>query len=230
MAEMKTRQFLPVVTLVLLLAGMVSAQQSAPSPQRLRISQGVAMGLITHRIEPQYPEEARRRSIQGQVVVRFVIDKEGNTTDVFAIEGDPLLRDAAVAAVKQWKFKPYLLNGEPIQVETNATLGFKLNPPLDPGPPGKLRVSQDVAERDILRKVNPVYPAVAVINHIHGIVILSGTIDTKGNMVDVKPVSGHPVLVDAAVQAVKQWKYKPYMLNGQPVAVETTVKISFGLR
>ena len=187
------------------------------------------MGLITHRVEPEYPEEAHKRYIEGQVVVRFLIDKEGNTTDVLAVEGDQLLRDAAVAAVKQWKFKPYLLNGEPVQVETNATLKFKLKPPLDPGPPSKLRVSQGVAESNIRRKVSPVYPAEAVVNHVQGDVILRGTIDTEGNMVDVKPVKGDPMLIDAAMQAVKQWKYKPYTLNGRPVVVETTIKISFRL-
>ena len=187
------------------------------------------MGLIKHRVEPEYPENARARHVEGKVVVRYLIDKEGNTKGVFAVEGDPLLRDAAVAAVQQWKFSPYLLNREPFQVETRAILEFKLKPPVDRGHSRKLRISQGVAERNIIKKVNPVYPEEARAHRIQGYVILSGTIDREGNLIDVQPISGHPWLVEAAVQAVKQWKYKPYTLNGKPVEVETQIKISFRL-
>jgi protein TonB len=93
--------------------------------------------------------------------------------------------------------------------------------------PLKLRVAQGVAERMVLHKVPPHYPEDAKQNHITGDVILDFTVDRSGNVTGLKIVSGHPLLAPAAVDAVEQWKYKPFLLNGEPVEVETTVKISF---
>jgi protein TonB len=91
----------------------------------------------------------------------------------------------------------------------------------------KLRVAQAVAEGKIIKKVPPRYPIEAKRKHITGVVILDFTIDKSGNVEDLKMVSGDPILTQAAVEAVRQWKYTPYLLNGDPVEVETTVKITF---
>jgi len=100
-------------------------------------------------------------------------------------------------------------------------------PPPKVAAPQKLRVSQGVAEGNLLRKVEPQYPQMAKIAHIQGDVILAATISKNGTIENLHQVSGHPILVQAAMEAVKQWKYKPYLLNGEPVEVETTVKVSF---
>lgn len=93
--------------------------------------------------------------------------------------------------------------------------------------PVRLRVSGGVAEKNILYKVPPRYPVEAKEKHITGDVILSVTIDHRGNVSELKVISGDPILARAAADAVKQWKYKPYLLNGEPVFIDTTIRITF---
>jgi protein TonB len=100
-------------------------------------------------------------------------------------------------------------------------------PPPKVATPQKLRVSQGVAEGNLTHRVEPQYPQMAKVAHIQGDVLLAATISKSGAIENLHAVSGHPILVQAAMEAVKQWKYKPYLLNGEAVEVETTVKVSF---
>ena len=96
-------------------------------PQRVRISQGVTSGMLIHKVEPPYPTIARAARVQGNVVLKAVIDKEGNIQDLQLASGHPMLVPAAIAAVRQWRYRPYLLNGLPVEVETTITVIFTLN-------------------------------------------------------------------------------------------------------
>jgi len=100
-------------------------------------------------------------------------------------------------------------------------------PPPKVATPQKLRVSSGVAEGLKVHDVTPTYPQMARIAHIQGDVILQATISKTGAIEGLHGVSGHPILIQAAMEAVKQWKYKPYILNGDPVEVETTIKVQF---
>ena len=100
-------------------------------------------------------------------------------------------------------------------------------PPPKVATPQKLRVSQGVAEGNLVHRVEPQYPQMAKVAHIQGEVILAATISKSGVIENLHAISGHPILAQAAMDAVKQWKYKPYLLNGEAVEVETTVKVSF---
>jgi periplasmic protein TonB len=82
----------------------------------------------------------------------------------------------------------------------------------------------------LIYKVVPVYPHLAVLSRVSGTVILMARIDEEGNVVDLNVVSGHPLLRDAAIQAVKQWKYSPTVLNGDPMPVQATVNVIFTLK
>src|SRR5437899_114847 len=81
------------------------------TPQRIRISGGVTKGLLIHRVEPTYPPLARSARVQGDVVLSAVIDANGQIQNLQLMSGHPMLVASAVAAVKQWRYKPYLLNG-----------------------------------------------------------------------------------------------------------------------
>jgi protein TonB len=94
--------------------------------QRVRMSQGVTKGLLTYRIEPTYPTVAREARIHGEVVLTAIIDKDGNIENLQLVSGHPMLAPAAINAVKQWRYKPYLLNGQPVEVETTITVNFEL--------------------------------------------------------------------------------------------------------
>jgi protein TonB len=103
-------------------------KMSAPAaPKRVRISQGVTKGMLIQKIEPTYPPIARSARIQGQVVLTAVISKAGVIENLTLLSGHPMLVPAALDAVKQWRYKPFLLNGEPVEVETTVTLTFQLS-------------------------------------------------------------------------------------------------------
>jgi len=96
-------------------------------PQRIRISGGVTKGLLIQRIEPTYPTLARSARVQGEVVLSAVISTSGQIENLQLVSGHPMLVPAAIAAVRQWRYKPYLLNGQPVEVETTITVIFTLS-------------------------------------------------------------------------------------------------------
>jgi protein TonB len=96
-------------------------------PKRVRISQGVTQGLLVHRVEPTYPQIARTARIAGSVVLTAIISKDGQIEGLTLVSGHPMLAPAAIDAVKQWRYRPYLLNGEPVEVETTITVMFQLS-------------------------------------------------------------------------------------------------------
>jgi len=97
------------------------------TPQRVRVSQGVSQGLLVRKVQPAYPPLARQARIQGQVVLQAEISKDGSIENLHLMSGHPMLAPAAIEAVKQWKYKPYFLNGEPVEVETQITVIFSLS-------------------------------------------------------------------------------------------------------
>ena len=109
--------------LLITLSSLTSAQE--PIPQRVVGAQRMA-DLIMRKVEPVYPPLARAARIQGTVTLRVVINKSGDVENVQLISGHPMLAPAAIDAVRQWKYQPYLLNGEPVEVETRVTVNFTL--------------------------------------------------------------------------------------------------------
>ena len=97
-----------------------------PVLQTLSVSQGVSQGLLYRKVAPSYPQNALRMHIEGKVELLATISKEGNITHIKVLSGDSQLARAASDAVKQWKYKPYLLNGEPLEIQTQVTVNFKL--------------------------------------------------------------------------------------------------------
>jgi protein TonB len=97
-----------------------------PTPQRVRVSQGVTAGLLVHKVTPQYPPLAKQARIQGSVVLHAVIGKDGKVQNLQLVSGHPMLTQSAIQAVKQWQYKPYYLNGQPVEVDTNITVNFSL--------------------------------------------------------------------------------------------------------
>jgi periplasmic protein TonB len=91
----------------------------------------------------------------------------------------------------------------------------------------KVRVSQGVLQGNAISQPKPIYPQIAKSARISGSVVLAATISKNGNIENLRLVSGHPMLVPAAMDAVKQWRYKPYLLNGDPVEVETSITVNF---
>ena len=84
-------------------------------------------GNLIKRVEPSYPILAKQAGIQGIVLIKAVINREGSIERADVVSGHPLLAHAALEAVRQWKYRPYYLNNEPVEVETQITVKFVLN-------------------------------------------------------------------------------------------------------
>ena len=96
-----------------------------PSLTTNRISQGVSQGLLIRRVQPIYPRAALETHAHGAVQIEATIDKEGKVTNLKVLSGDPILAHAAADAVRQWRYKPYYLDGEPVEIQTQITVNFK---------------------------------------------------------------------------------------------------------
>ena len=107
---------------------VTSAPASVPpaAPQVLNISQGVTQGMVIKKVQPVYPAQALTMRVQGAVQLQATIGKDGSITHVKTISGDGMLSRAAMDAVRQWKYKPYYLNDEPVEIQTQITVVFKL--------------------------------------------------------------------------------------------------------
>jgi TonB family protein len=110
------------------LPDLMGGTSPAPAPVlgTLNVSQGVSRGLLMKKTQPVYPASALQMHIEGVVELSATISKNGDISAVKIVSGDPRLARAAVEAVKQWKYKPYLLNGEPVEIQTQVTMNFKL--------------------------------------------------------------------------------------------------------
>jgi TonB family protein len=180
------------------------------------------------------------------------VDEEGKVESTDVVSGNPILAKAAAEAFKKWRFKPFIRNGKPVKVSTELPFLFtSLSKPEEVDKRSgeneqvsqshasdsatlssvkKIRVSSGVAEGRLIHKVQPIYPPEAKRKGTEGTVLLQITIGKDGLMKDVKLISGPPELADAAIGAVQQWRYTPYLLQGNPVEVESTVKVTFRLR
>jgi TonB family protein len=230
---------------VLLAAKLFSPAQSAsPQPsallmpavvpgQPIQLPSGFMERQSQTRVWPVYPDIARNAHVQGTVVLRETISKTGSVDSVMVISGAPMLNASAMDAVRQWTYQPYQLNGEPQQVSTAVSLTYRI---FDDGAatikfsePDPIRVSGGTAAGMLLTKVDPAYPPDAKAAGIQGAVVLKAIISTLGTVEGLTVVSGPPQLTGSAMDAVKQWVYQPYLLNGQPTPVSTTITVNFTL-
>jgi len=103
-------------------------------------------------------------------------------------------------------------------------------PPVAAGPKAPIRVGGKVKAPRALFTPSPLYPIIAKQTHVEGAVQIDAVLDTDGTVIEMKVVSGHPLLIQAAMDAVRSWKYEPSYLNGQPIAVELIVTVTFVLQ
>lgn len=113
------------------LAFAPASQNFAPSAQgqisRIQLGPDVAARQLIHRVDPLYPAEAKANGVSGTVVLHVIVAKDGSLKDVQVVSGPPSLTDPAGHAVRQWVYKPFLLNGEPVEVDTTVSVVFALD-------------------------------------------------------------------------------------------------------
>ncbi len=215
------------------------------APQHVQVTQRVAQGLLLTKVFPVYPPIARQARIEGTVVLKAVISKEGSIEELTPVSGHPMLVQAAIDAVKQWKYKPYLVNSEPVEVDTEIQVNFTLSPTDSPpsvnaapdaqmsevagpspkpeesaGPGGKPLYHQGEGASDpkLISQVDPEYSEKARKARLQGLVALSIIVEPDGtpSNIQVSRSLGRDLDVKA-IEAVKKWRFQPSMKDGHPV-------------
>jgi len=211
-------------TLLLLVAVVANAQP-------YHVGGDVKAPVVIHAVEPLYPNEAVQARISGIVILETLVDHNGVVKDVRVLKPLPFgLSQAAVDAVKQWSFKPGTKNGEAVDVISNLTINFKLDAKETDPRSDALRVGGDVHAPVVIEKVEPSYTEEARNARISGIVIIEAVIGRDGAVKNASVLKPLPFGLDqAAVDAVKQWKFEPGTLDGKPVDVIFNLTVNFRL-
>jgi TonB family protein len=182
-----------------------------------------------------YSPEALQKRVEGRVVLELSVDEEGRVYDAMVISGPQELRRPALMSALHWQYSKDM----PLPTKLAVTIRFELPQPQDSSPqsaaasggqsPKRIRVGSAVQHARLLRSFPPQYPALARQARVEGNVELVVSINAAGGVERVDVVQGHRLLIPAAIEAVKQWEYRPTMLNGVPVEVETNVDVGFSL-
>lgn len=212
--------------------------------------------LIVKRVNPQYPGRAESQLLDGLVTFDAVIAADGSVQGLKVTHGLPQLIPNAAHAVQQWRYEPARVNGVAVSCKTTLSINFQLitdrnalaaanaaanfaprivplsgvvgvKPTLQPPPTGVLRVSSRVLEAQMERRVEPVYPADASALDARGELFVLLTISNNGDVTDAQVLTGPFRFRDSAIAAVKQWRFKPYEIDGEPRDVQTMVSLDF---
>ena len=198
-------------------------------------------GLLISRVNPVYPPIARQARVQGAVVLKALIAKDGTITNLELISGHPMLAPAAIDAVKQWRYRPYLLNGEPVEMETQIQVNFTLSGDSPPAQ-GSTAVSSGrdssevyhigggVSAPAIISKVEPSFTEEARRAKKSGTCVLKLIVDATGHPQSIQVVRPLGFGLDQkAIEAVQQWRFQPGLKDGKPVSVEIGLEVEFRL-
>jgi TonB family protein len=210
--------------------------------------------LLIKAVDPVYPEDARKAGVEGVVILSAKADATGHVQDVMVLRSIPMLNQAAVDAVKQWAYEPMIINNVAQPVVFTVTVRFQLDSKrktsssgvvggvqggVAGGVTGKeqaefekgaVRAMDTIKPPALIKSVDPVYPEKARQAQVEGLVILEVRTDEKGNVEDARVLRSIPVLDQAAIDAVKQWKYEPLLIDGKPKKVLFTVTVQFRLK
>lgn len=187
----------------------------------------------------------------GLVSVYISVDRDGQVREVYPLTADNGdLQDSARGQLRKWKLKPMVVDSKPVQVQAALTFHFEttLAPNSAQHAPDVVTapVTDDAASAPaagtkriqatglvkgfLVSQTQPWYPDEAKKKHIQGKVVLALRIEADGTTNDIRMLSSpDPALTDSAIAAVKQWRYKPYELNGTPVSINSTVEVNFQL-
>jgi TonB family protein len=190
--------------------------------------------------KPEYPLEAAAKKLQGQVVIKLHISESGSVESTEIVSGEPILAQAAADAMSTWKFKPFIRNGRPSKLIYRMPFDFSLKGYFPDGCTAAEaafvanssnakyhQVPENVVEGRLIHHVQPEYPTLARMKHVQGTVLLYAVIGEDGRIHDLQAICGPPELVPASLYAVRQWRYRPYELDGAPTPVKTTIRVQF---
>jgi len=211
-----------------------------PATPAAPVSVNFVPAQLVHVLAPVYPAGAKPSLATETVVLRFTVGKDGRVMNPEFLKGLPAFKRAALDAVGQWQYTPALTNGKPVEQQMEVSLD------IDPSTPSQAAPSSagpsDVADANaklpmttqagfvpaqLVRSVRPVYPALARQWLTIGTVVVRVKVERDGRVADPEVLRGPMLFRRAALDAVRQWQYRPAMANGQPVDQQIEVSLDF---
>ncbi|MEW5900093.1 MAG: energy transducer TonB, partial [Acidobacteriota bacterium] len=182
----------------------------------VRIKDVIEKPRLLGKVDPVYPEIARKAHVEGVVIIEAKTDESGRVMDVRVLRSIPPLDQAAIDAVKQWVYEPLIIDGKPRKALFTTTVHFKLDEKdIEKFAEGAVKVKDDIEPPKLIKKVEPVYPEEARKAGIEGVVIVQARTDISGRIKDVMVLRSIPALNKAAIDAVRQWVYEPLVFDGK---------------
>ena len=256
--DVKTRRVVAVV--LVFVSGLCASQDATPEAEDLKPastattqSNAILRGQLIHRVDPQYPKRARKKKLEGKVVLQATIERDGSVGNVSVLSGEVILAESAIDAVREWRFEPYTQNGLPIQVLQSLSFTFATDKkigeldstfaaPMATSEMNALiagsrrtaaaavRVGGGVTAPKAIFAPDPAYDKEARKAKYQGTSVLSLIVGIDGLPRDIKVVRGiGKGLDEKAIEAVSKWKFEPAKKDGKPVAVFINVEVNFRL-
>jgi TonB family protein len=215
------------ILIVSALSAIVGGAALAQTETVYQPGEGVTVPSLIKEVKPTYTEAAMRRRAQGTVVTSCVVLADGTVGDVTVTTSlDSDLDQSAIAAVKQWRFKPGTKDGKPVPVQVSVELAFTLRD----SPPHRMG-DEGVSAPVLVKEMKPDYPAAAKRQGVEGTVELEGVVQTDGSINDIRVTKSVDARLDqAAVTALGQWRFRPGQKDGAPVRVLILVELSFKVK
>lgn len=238
------RSLIPGTLFVLALTGVVWAQTASPlqpseaAPHEKAASPSdVALGEPLEGNAPKYPKQALKAKVQGAVRLRLNVNENGEVTSAAVLSGNPELADAAIQAVKKWRYLPYYADSHSVAATTVVSLLFKIDDKgkseiqvaFQPRPLGQVfKVGNGVTPPKAIYAPNPPYSEGAREARLEGTCVLKLVVGPDGRPYNIQVSRTlDKELDEQAIRAVRQWKFEPATKDGKPVAVYVTIEIAF---
>lgn len=211
---------------------MLEQTEEAHAISSAPLNVGIGTMQAIYQPNPVYPQDAIAGYLQGPVVLVIVISPQGDVSKIVSVDGPPLLAASARDAVQQWKFKPYLQNERPTEVKTVVAVYYNLDQPANPLTTSSTdliprKVGGGVSPPILLYAVDPKFSPQAKDKKVGGTVLVGLIVDEKGKPLYIRVIRGVGMGLDEnAVDAVKQYKFKPAMENGKPVRVSINIEVN----
>jgi TonB family protein len=217
---------LSVVIVVAFASGSL-AQASAETAAQ------VVQPRIIKEVKPTYPEAALVAGIAGTVELECVVNADGSIGEIKVVKPlEPSLDEAAIAALKQWRFAPGTKDGKPVDVQVTIEMSFTTRPRGPKlGSPEVYRIGGDVVAPKVVKEVKPSYRPEAMRERVSGMVAVDCVVLPDGTVGDARVTSPlHPELDAEALKSVRQWRFEPGTKDGKAVPVQVTITMTFSYK
>ena len=237
------KRLLPVLLSAIVVWGPSATRAASQETAPYKPGGNVSSPRILKEVKPTYTTDAQRNQISGRVMLECVVRADGTPSDIHVTQSlDPGLDAEAIKALGQWRFRPGEKDGKPVDVKVDIEMTFTLRDKgsaaaapattaEEPAPDVVYKPGNGVSAPVVVKDVKPPYPPAAMKSRVQGAVKIQCVVLADGSVGDVRVTrSLDPEIDREAIATLKKWTFKPGMKDGQPVAVQVEVEMTFAMK